>query len=867
MILVLLTAGGVFLVVLYNLLFKKNTPIEDDKKNILPMSELPLSETYPPVRSEPPPLLSVHAPEIKVNVETTAAPAAPVEEVVVAAPAEAAVVFATPAQAVLPPQEENWVIEADELTVQSTGTEVLKVADLSTPSIASCSATLSEIDNTLKRLESRITSVVQDSNELTADEESYLLQNTQDLLLAREVAASAAPVSSENESAAAGKGDEEAANILRDVKPTAEETTVEISQPTSVSLADIEQQIIALAEKEVQFETKIEAEISDAVETVVTAEPEQKTSVEAEIVPAEVQTGIFQATPVAVAEEPVVETPVPTPSEVSPVEAVAPEPEPTAPLTPEKESVVAEIIESVNVSTVEITVTEPVAKASDPVLESVAPQADKVSVEAFKTDDSAEIPKAESPILESVVVPVTGTPETVVEPTPTLPISEVIAQESIPLAEAVVPVEEIPIAESVVETAAPTQVPEISLSESVNISVEEPKSIDAKEDPGSVEPFPAVEEVSSVSNISDSAAPGDIAAIPLESALETKAVVLETSFVPETHQLVHDISAELTDAVETLVLAEEPQKPTTEATSENVVEPLPVAVETAIEPVIEAPIESRVHEVVSSEPEIKSEEISEPMQPDAVSSKISETKSDELLVEAPAKSPSTPDNSPVVSVSIDMPKSTVNVSSVSEEVDSVINEAVDILEKRLTEQVEAAPEASKHEPQLDDISDNSPVTQTEIKEEKATESLVELVIEPPKESAGSVPESSADKAEIKLETLAAAEPLILDEAAKAEEKVEGTPKPAEVATSLLVDLSEPKAAVEVDLESFVVVPKEKQVTADIDNVYTLIAECQSGATKELAGSAPSDAPINSPTTTVSNPPTANEAANAPSANE
>ncbi|CAB3384473.1 Hypothetical predicted protein [Cloeon dipterum] len=867
MILVLLTAGGVFLVVLYNLLFKKNTPIEDDKKNILPMSELPLSETYPPVRSEPPPLLSVHAPEIKVNVETTAAPAAPVEEVVVAAPAEAAVVFATPAQAVLPPQEENWVIEADELTAQSTGTEVLKVADLSTPSIASCSATLSEIDNTLKRLESRITSVVQDSNELTADEESYLLQNTQDLLLTGEVAASAAPVSSENESAAAGKGDEEAANILRDVKPTAEEITVEISQPTSVSLADIEQQIIALAEKEAQVVTKIESEIADAAETVVAAEPEQKTSVETKIVPAEVQTGIFQATPVAVAEEPVVETPVPAPSEVSPVEAVAPEPERTAPLTPEKESVVAETIESVNVSTVEITVTEPVAEASDPVLESVAPQADKASVEAFKTDDSAEMPIVESPILESVVGPVTETPGTVVEPTPNLPISEVIAQESIPLVEAVVPVEEIPIAESVVESAAPKQVPEISLSESVNISVEEPKSIDAKEDPGSVEPFPAVEEVSSVSNISDSAAPGDIAAVPLESALETKAVVLETSFVPETHQLVPDISAELTDAVETLVLAEVPQKPTTEATSENVVEPLPAAVETAIEPVTEAPTESRMHEVVSSEPEIKSEEISEPERPDAVSSKISETKSDELLVEAPAKSPSTPDNSPDVSVSIDKPKSTVNVSSVSEEVDSVINEAVDILEKRLTEQVESAPEASKDEPQLVDISDNSPVTQTEIKEEKATESLVELVIEPPKESAGSVPDSSADKAEIKLETLAAAEPLILDEAAKTEEKVEGTPKPTEVATSLLVDLSEPKAAVEVDLESFVVVPKEKQVTADIDNVYTLIAECQSGITKEVAGSAPSDAPINSPTTTVSNPPTANEAANAPSANE
>jgi len=918
MILVLLTAGGVFLAVIYNLFFKRNPT--DDKKTILPLSEVPASESTPPPRHVPvaPELIAAAAsevsatptPETKVNVETVAAP--------VAAAA----------------LEEPWVIEASELASQSQVkwtqpvAEEAVVAFANPDSILGCSKTLSQIDDTLKRLESRITTVVQE-NTLTADEENYLLQNTEDLLRGEKFAAVDAPVSAAcDEKESALRSNEEAANILHKEKPSlptaaAVEEKVEIvaaaiaetAAEKSVDFAELERNIIV--EKDSKVESTVEAEIADAVETVFPAPIEEAVALE---------TIIECAAPNVIVE--VCKLP-PRQVDVSSVEILS---EPVIlieSVSAEPESATAEIQSAPEVIEKDIVSTEiqslPEVVPSEPVAEIAVLSSEPASVEIEITESKVVSSEIEPITAEIQSVPlvelVPSEPETAAEQFKS--ISELVEQVEVASAELIADILEASTeSEPVVSVAIQSTSAEVQLSQPT--ATETTVNIDTK-------PFPVAEQIfaaldSSPAYSLEATHVGYLASATLEPISE---IVAET----ETAAVEVSPAVEVAVEVKNEIVAEVKNEIEEEVKNETVKDVASAATE-----IKEAAVEVQPEET-SHVPEIAIATIDA-----AVTEEI---KSDDLLIISAAACinvPGTPDNSPEISVSVDTQKASVEIPDLDEAassvVDSVINEAVDILEKRLTSDAfsqesseivseaespvaEAKPEvfekaelveriAAKEEsseniaaPALKDESEKSesieniagpatkeepekstaesPATQSESSQVKS-ETLVELVIESPKtdEKPGSAPEST-DKAEIQLETLAAAEPLILDKAPVQEE----ASKASEIdkLDALLVDLGvEPtpstpteasRSSAENDLlelESFVVVPKEKQVMATIDNVYTLIAECQSAGKEEESSSSsgaalPSVTPINSSAASISNLPPTNEPAAAKNANE
>jgi len=725
MILVLLTAGGVFLAVIYNLFFKKAT--NDDKKSAsanLPRSEAAVSESTPPSRQ---PAVEVSA---KVSVET---------------PIEATVVV----------PDETWIIEANELTSQSAAPMRQEEPALGSSSILGCTKTLSEIDDTLKRLELRITSVGVQENTLTPDEEKYLLLNTEDLLRAEEFAA---PVSTQATTAADEKesaaSNEEAANILQLVKSAEADKKVEIAAVAAEAVEKIFFDLAALEKDIVVESASVETQIADAADTVVS-----------------------------------------TPVKTAPVE---------------------EIIQKANVESVAAEVVAQIQSEPEVFASKITHYVSDAAPVKFESVYEPVVEKCEFVRAEPVF---SGTPEHKTTPAAAVQVESRLSPE--------------PESEESEATPEETSVVE-SEEEEEESYIEEFETKNVQLVPAVVEKAPEpVPEVKSVPVEVQSLPVLEVASTPVDMPVEIESkpfqepeVVAAPSYSLETAPVCNLAAAALESVAEIITESQAagPAEPLVDAlidVAEEVQEDVPVQKASAIETVVVE--RSATPEAQLTEAESKTEAI---------------------------KVPETPDNSPEISVSVDAKKSDVEIADLDEAaasvVDSVINEAVDILEKRITEEKPKTDSSDKAEADLVDLLSSDAAS-------LPGDNLVELLIEPLKADFGTSPAaSSTDKAEIQQETLAAAEPLIVDKE-----------------TSVLVDMGAKQTATAssperdlLDLDSFVMVPKEKSVTATIDNVYTLIAECQqkSGKEEESGAAVSESTPINSPVASVSTKPPTNEPA-------
>lgn len=720
MILVLLTAGGVFLAVIYNLFFKKTSTNDDKKTNAnQPRSEATVYESTPPARQPQP------APEVsaRVSVET------PV---------------------VVP--DETWVIESNKLTSQSPAAQWRQEEEPAalgggSSSIQGCSKTLSEIDDTLKRLEFRITSVGVQENTLTPDEEKYLLLNTEDLLRAEEFAA---PVSTraadEKESAASN---EEAANILQQVKSVEAEKIVEIAAVAAEAVDKIFFDLAALEKDIVVESASVAAEIADAADTVVSAPVEE----------------IFHKAKV--------------------------------------ESVAAEVVAQI----------QPEHEVFESKITHYVSDAAPVKFEYVPEPEEQVAEKIEFARAEPVYF---GTPEHKSTPTEIVQVESRLSPE--PLSEE--------------SEATPEETSEVESSDDPESFIEEFETRNVQSVPAVVEKAPEAKsvpvEVQSLPVLEVESTPVDIPVEIESKPFQEQAVDPAPSYSVESVSICHLDAAALESVAEIVVESQ------------------------AAEPLVDALIDvaEEVEEDVPMQKPIQTVAIERSATPEAQLTEA-ESKTADLL--AAIKVPETPDNSPEISVSVDTKKSDVEIADLDEAaasvVDSVINEAVDILEKRITDE---KPKTDSSDKALVDFlsSDDASLP---------GDNLVELLIEPLKADSGTLPAaSSTDKTEIRQETLSAAEPLIVDKEDSV--LVDVSAKPPTTASSPERDL--------LDLDSFVMVPKEKTVTATIDNVYTLIAECQQQSGKEEESGGAESSPINSPVASVSTKPPTNEPAAAASiANE